>query len=34
MLWGNLVQGQLDELAVYGAPLSQSRITAHYAAAQ
>jgi hypothetical protein len=34
MLWGNLLQGNLDEIAVYGAALSQARITAHYQASK
>ena len=34
MLWGNLLQGELDEVAVYGAALPQARITAHYQAAK
>lgn len=34
MLWGNLLHGVLDEIAVYGAALPASRVTAHYDAAQ
>jgi len=33
MLWGNLLHGVLDEIAVYGAALPASRVTAHYDAA-
>ena len=34
MLWGDLVQGVLDEIAVYDHPLTAARVTAHYQAAQ
>ena len=34
MLWGNLLHGVLDEIAVYGAALPPGRVTVHYNAAQ
>ncbi|HEY1692130.1 MAG TPA: LamG domain-containing protein [Polyangiaceae bacterium] len=34
MVWGDLLAGTLDEIAVYDHALPQARVTAHYAAAQ
>jgi hypothetical protein len=34
MLWGNLMQGVLDEIAVYDHALSGTRVAAHYQAAK
>jgi len=34
MLWGNVMQGVLDEIAVYGVALPATRVAAHYQAAQ
>ncbi|HEY3819332.1 MAG TPA: LamG-like jellyroll fold domain-containing protein [Polyangiaceae bacterium] len=34
LLLGNLIQGVLDEIAVYGTALPAARVTAHYQAAQ
>jgi hypothetical protein len=34
MLWGNVMQGVLDEIAAYDHALTAARVTAHYQAAQ